>query len=520
MEDLTHVNRMPSIPGDDVDVLRHRHAASVNGTAKTAVLVAEPSRTMAWTGAETGQRSRPTLLAIVGIGLLVRILLWASFAQQSLAIWDERDYNRLALSLLQRGEFGYEPGVLASLRPPLYPALLAVVYELTGPENYQAVRLLQCFLSLGTVVILHHLGAKVFSERVGLWTAGLYCFYPSFLGYNNLLLTEVLFTFLFCTGILGIVIALQRGSMPWLMFAGVVLGLGALTRSVLWLFPLPLGVFLLWGWHGSWPKRLVAPVLLGMGFVIVVAPWSIRNTRLEKTFVAIDTMGGRNFMMGNYAHTPEHRAWDAIAFVDERSWYAVLKADDPAADTMTQGQRDKAALRNGLQYVASHPGATARRDVIKFFQFWGLERELIAGAAKDFFGDLGRTGVVLLATVVLTYYVLVMLLAAFGVVLSPPSDRRLHVLLLLAIAFICGMHTLAFGHSRYHLPVMPLVLAYAAAAIVSGRALWQALRRPAFALACALAGLFITGWVWEVVVVEREHWLPLFTAALTNATGQ
>src|SRR5260370_582237 len=75
------------------------------------------------------------------------------------------------------------------------------------------------------------------SRRVGVWLAGLFGVYPSLLGFNTLLLTEVQFTFLLCGFCSSLARALRRESYAMLGLAGLLLGLAALTRSVLWLFP-------------------------------------------------------------------------------------------------------------------------------------------------------------------------------------------------------------------------------------------------------------------------------------------
>jgi hypothetical protein len=91
------------------------------------------------------------------------------------------------------------------------------------------------------------------------------------------------------------------------------------------------------------------------------------------------------------------------------------------------------------------------------------------------------------------------------VLLSPVEDRRLHWFFLLVIVFICGMHTLVFGHSRYHLPLMPLVLLYSASALVHIRAIWQRRGRPAFWAACGVCVLFVAGWGWGLVAGDWER---------------
>jgi 4-amino-4-deoxy-L-arabinose transferase-like glycosyltransferase len=412
---------------------------------------------------------------------------------------DEQDYVHLARHLVQHGEYAYEVNVPTSLRPPLYPALVAAVFAIAGVDNFQAVRLVQIVLGLATVVAVFRLGREVYSERVGLWAAGLACFYPSFVGTGNLLLTETLFIFLLTAGIGLVARALKRGEYLSLAAAGVVLGLGALTRSVLYPFAPVLGLFLFAAWGGSFLRRAAVVLAFVIPFVVVLAPWAIRNTAVHRTFIPIDCMGGRNFMMGNYEHTPLYRAWDAISIEGDRSWDAVLRAKHPELampGTVTQGQLDQIALKEGVRFVRENPGLTARRDVVKFFDFWGLERELVAGADRGYFGAIPRIGVLLLGLVVCGAYVLVLFTGAFGAAVVPPADRRLHVLLLLVAGFICAIHTAVFAHSRYHLPVMPFMMIYAAAA-VTGPGVWSARGRPAFWLAVAFCLIVLAGWAWN-----------------------
>src|SRR5262249_22493792 len=149
-------------------------------------------------------------------------------------------------------------GELVSLRPPLYPGFVAAIYAVCGLENHQAVRLIQAVLSLLTVYLAYKLGALAASHRAGLVLAACCCFYPSFLGFNNLLLTETLFTFLLCAFCLTFATAVLRQSLGCLALAGFVLGLAALTRSVVWLLPPLLALFLLWAWRTSFRNRIAA----------------------------------------------------------------------------------------------------------------------------------------------------------------------------------------------------------------------------------------------------------------------
>jgi len=257
----------------------------------------------------------------------------------------------------------------------------------------------------------------------------------------------------------------------------------------------------------------VAGAAFVAAFAATVAPWAVRNTQLQKTFIVIDAMGGRNFMMGNYQYTPLYRSWATIEIEDERSWLHEVVTTYPKEERGTQGKLDKLAMRQAVKFVTAHPGLTAQRDVVKFFDFWGLERELVAGGERGFFGGLPRPVLVLLTLLICGAYAFALFAGVFGAFLAPPADRRLHLFLLLLMAFICGLHTLAFGHSRYHLPLMPLVILFAASAVVHRRDLWAGRRGWRFWLAAGACAVFAGGWVWMIVAVDGQHILNLLRSA-------
>ena len=64
---------------------------------------------------------------------------------------------------------------------------------------------------------------------------------------------------------------------------GLALGLAALPRSIVWLAPPFLAGYLLWAVDVNWSRRLCAAAALAAGFIVVVAPWAVRNTRLQQT---------------------------------------------------------------------------------------------------------------------------------------------------------------------------------------------------------------------------------------------
>lgn len=455
---------------------------------------------------EPAARKVHPLVWVLCAGVVVRAALWFAWRDVPVRIVDAQSYNQLATGLLETGSYVDEHGRLTSLRPPLYPVIVAGLYRVFGVENYAAVRAVQSALSLLTVLLVYCLGKDVYSRRTGLWSAAGVCFYPSLLGFNNLLLSETLFTLFVVAVTWAVVLAVKRQSAGWLIATGVLLGLGALTRSILWLFAPLLSVYLFCVWPGRRGKRLALAALPLAVFAATIAPWSIRNTKLQRTFTIIDVMGGRNAMMGNYEYTPLERSWATIGIVKgEHEWFRVLRRETPNYSELTQGRIDKVAMRHGMRFALSHPGLTIKRDLVRFFNFWQLERTLAAGAVQGIFGDLPKFVVLPAAALICGAYAITLFAAVFGVLFAPPEDRRLHALLLLTIVFPCVIHTLIFAHSRYHLPIVPILMLYAVAAALNWRAIWARRRSTTFRIGVAACAIFVLAWLRELVFVDLHH---------------
>jgi hypothetical protein len=256
---------------------------------------------------------------------------------------------------------------------------------------------------------------------------------------------------------------------------------------------------------------LTTPILVFVGYAVVVAPWAVRNTRLQRVTTVIDTMSGMNLRMGNYEHTPEDRIWDAVSLKGEKNWVYALTQEPPGppppGGVYTEGMKDKWAQRKAIEYMRTHPWTTLRRAAIKFADFWGLERSFIAGVQQGLYNPPGWF-VAVSAVGILLIYVIVALAGAAGFWLAP-LDWRTRTLLLLPVMIICGVHAVVFGHERYHLPVMPIFAVMAAA-------VWhRGIRRSAgsrFTAAGALlsVGLLVAIWARQVLYTDAARLRTVF----------
>jgi hypothetical protein len=215
----------------------------------------------------------------------------------------------------------------------------------------------------------------------------------------------------------------------------------------------------------------------------------------------IDTMGGMNLRMGNFEHTIEDRMWDGVSLKGERSWSYAMVQEHPEASRWTEGQRERWARQRATEYMRDHPWTTLRRSVRKFGDFWGLEREYIAALQHGVYRPPAWFKIVS-GGAVLASYMAVAILACFGVATTRWGDWRLHLPGLLVIAWVCGIHTVVFGHSRYHLPLMPFVIVYAVAA-VSQRS-WRRQGEQVIWSVTAVAAVAVLLTIWSFEVFVRD----------------
>ena len=455
-----------------------------------------PSNSMLW------------LYGVLLTGLAVRVLIWLQTGSTPLHIVDENHYARLAQNLLAGNGFAIGPGQPTSMRPPLYPSLIASIWWLVGSESLQAVRLFQIVLSLVNVVLIYSLGRMAFSGRAGLLAAALFCFYPSYVGFASLLYSEVVFLFLISLAALTYLLMIRKVSVLFAMLTGVILGAAALTRSVAWPFLLVLMPVLFFSIRVGIPRRLMFVFVVFLGFALVVGPWSYRNTKLQGTFALVDTMGGFNLMMGNYEHTPRNRAWDAVALRGELSWAHRLRQTEPDVRSWTDGQKEQWAREQAKEFMLANPGLTIERFLIKFANFWGMERTIIAGWQRGYY--IPPMWLVVLGTVAIVFgYVAVVTLGAAGLFLSRPVDLNFERFAFVFAMVTCGLHSLVFGHPRYHLPLIPFLALYSAALIQHMD--WRRLGERRAALVAAVLSILLLSFIWarEILFVEGAR-LTLF----------
>ncbi len=417
-------------------------------------------------------------------------VLFAAFAVRALALWpaahaqlvlDERTYTQRAEALLDGEGFigSYQswvrhPGsVLAELpqypgaiQPPGYTVFVASVMALSG-RSLTAVRLAQVVLSTLTVWLVVQLGCAWFGARCGLAAAWLCALQPELIAFSHYFWSETLYIFL----LLAAVTLLSRGSQPAsrraAALAGVALGLAALTRSAL-VFFLPLVIaWLPLVYRAQWRSALARGALAACVALALIAPWSARNWAVHGGFVLIDTNGPYNLWRGN---APFAFAQRERGLMPHYEWpfesIPVTPVGEVSADVLIDLLRQETgnpspsdlevvayARRVALASIRDEPGRFVAHARYKLIDMWNPTSFFVRHLESNAYGPLPVPLKTSLRFAAFAGYLALMAFAAHGLALGWRNPR---VWLIVAFTlYLTGISLLAFGLTRFRLPLLP-----------------------------------------------------------------
>lgn len=220
-------------------------------------------------------------------------------------------YDQIAKSLDQGYGYRVEPNMGETmLREPGYPLLVAAVFKVAGYGN-QGPRLLCILLAFAAALTLLRLAGKVTGDKtVALTAALLFLLYPGTLIAEARAGNEMPCILGMLLFMLLLYLAEKEGRLVLYAVAGLLLGITALVRGEVLLFPLFLLPYFLItskGWGGR-RRALLCMAVLGAGTVTAVSPWIVRNYLLVHKFVPTATLSGVAAQEGLYTceHLPEY----------------------------------------------------------------------------------------------------------------------------------------------------------------------------------------------------------------------
>lgn len=250
-----------------------------------------------------------SLISLRNKGLLLVIFisfilpLGYSFFYRVQPVVDAQAYDRIAVNLV--GGFGFKEDRArdyqfdtAIIRAgPGYEFFLAGVYKVFG-HRYEVVWVLQALLHALSAWLLFLISRKIFFEngdKIGLIAVVFFGLHPDLIEISAMLMTETLYLFLIILTVWFLVdnYQVQRRSLWHVITFGLVNGLAILTRPPVILFVPIIGVLYLY------QKNYRGLFLFGLGLVIALVPWVIRNYLIYHQFILTTLVGSYNLWVGN-----------------------------------------------------------------------------------------------------------------------------------------------------------------------------------------------------------------------------
>ena len=253
-----------------------------------------------------------------------------------------------------------------AMQPPLYPALLSVVFRVFGIYSLTSAFVILSLNSLMSSLIcmpIYYSAAYSLGRRAALIAAGVWAFYPFAIYFSagrvwEYSLTGLLFTTSFC-----IAQRIHRTANPlaWIGW-GALAGLTALSN------PSTLGTLPFLALIAAWQLRreLAAVgfsnfVLTGLTAAAVLTPWTIRNYRALGILCPVrdnfwlelyDDNGGDPSVDPSFAHPSSNPA-------EMQKW---LSMGEP---TFLKEKHQIA-----VDYIGAHPGFMIHKTIRRVFYYW------------------------------------------------------------------------------------------------------------------------------------------------------
>ncbi|MGH9750149.1 MAG: glycosyltransferase family 39 protein [Candidatus Polarisedimenticolia bacterium] len=367
-----------------------------------------------------------TLIPILAAGLAARLALIAWTAPLDLSLDEARFWD-----LAARGMEG------TAFLPPLYPLVLAAFRSVCG-DSVLAVRILTALLSLAGIGFVHRLGERHMGRGGGRVPAWLAALWPTLIYYDGRLRSESLVVLL----LLGFAVLWTgpRTTARRPLLAGLVLGAAVLARPELLLLP-PILALAAWRREGA-PAAWGRAALLLPGLLVCVLPWSARNARVVGVWTPVSTNGGYNFWK---SFNPQSDG-SQVPIVDFAPLVGVEERD-----------LDRVGYAAGWRYIAEHPVRSLLLAPAKAGHLLGPERDHLSDVRR---GRFPRRSLILDLGFAAAQNVLWFLLLAFGLyALLGPSASPVKDVVLAVLINLVLVHLVFFGDDRFHVPLLPFLLA-------------------------------------------------------------
>lgn len=427
-----------------------------------------------------------TPVVIFFVALLLRLILFliAVPHPDRFVEVDSREYDALAKNMIRSGVYSMSQGppfLPDVLRVPGYPVFLSLFYLLFGEGPCWPI-VGQLLLGALTCLLTYRLASRLFSAKAGMIAGLLLSFDLLSINFNNLLLSETLFTFLLLLGLYFLWRGLERHSISDLLLASVSIALTPLCRTVgLYFFvALALLVFFHRGWDLA--HRLGRVLIFVLFPLLAISAWSYRNYRAAD-FPGFSLSGNYNLLF--YRAAAVEAELEGTSFEEKQREMMLQFAEFDGEEMKSEYEYLRTARKNSMYRDRAVKIITEHPLVFLKIEAWGMFNMLFTPTRSSLAALLGvPTGEPIflfwksrsldeiiaglrsspLLFLLLIFLQLLFLVVMWGAVLvtvwqllRQRENLRL-VFLLLPICYFAFASGGPEAYSRFRVPIMPYLI--------------------------------------------------------------
>jgi 4-amino-4-deoxy-L-arabinose transferase-like glycosyltransferase len=346
----------------------------------------------------------------------------------------------------------------AAEHPPLYLVYLAIPSVL-GMKSVLTHLLWSCLLGTTTVWLVGLVGRAVGGARVGIIAAAIAALYPNLWAPDGMLQAETLAMFVVTATVLLAYRYWQRPSAGRLALVGVACGLGALTRSELFLLVPFLIVPLVWTTRGPRRARLRWLGAAVAAAIAVIAPWTIYNAT---RFVHPVLLSAQFDPLLASANCDSTYYGGLQGYFDIQCAAAVAKRDGLSLHD-DESQEDIVYRRAAFHYIDGHMSRLPVVESVRLLRIVGLYHPAQYARADAFVE--GRDPVWISFAALYSFWVLAVLSMAGAVVLRRRANAPPLFPLLAPVVVVLVTVVVTYASTRFRSTAEPSLAVLAAVAI-------------------------------------------------------
>jgi len=357
---------------------------------------------------------------------------------------DETSYHFYASNLLNFGSYSIMCGVKAYYSPG-FPVFLYLIYLIFGVNTLLA-GFANCAVSALIPLFMYLTADKLFGKRTAALAALIACFYPYYIYYSPLLLTETLLTLTVLVSIYLLIKAREINSFKLLILSALLMGFSALIKPATILFPAFASVYLFLAKDYRFRKAALQSAVYFAVFFLIMSPWAIRNYFAIGTPLFTNTNSGKTFFgSNNFLPGAKTGTYHFDATEIRKNYNAFCCG-------LSELERDKKLFAAGIEELKKNWYKIPYLLYMKLIKFWSVRPDPTKDKwTRNDFASLFSYGIIF-----------VFFLVGFAKTFKRREDAFIFHL---TIIYFTLFALFAWGTPRFRLPISPFIIILAAAVI-------------------------------------------------------